>query len=148
MSYVDEDGKTHVNVYSKGKTGLGRFLSNFTRAPIDTEDGHFDSIEGYWYWLSAPINNIDRDKLRHASGWKAKKLGRELRAQDWVDDPEFKRKICAAIKVKLETNPEWFDKLKRLKPHIKLDHYYVYGDKVIKPKQGAWILEFLESMRK
>ena len=45
------DGITHINVYSKGKTTLGRWLTNFAHTPIDTIDGHFESIEGYWYWL-------------------------------------------------------------------------------------------------
>ena len=44
------DGIDHINIYSKGKTSLGRWLSNFAKSPIETEDGHFDSIEGYWYW--------------------------------------------------------------------------------------------------
>ena len=44
-----EDGITHVNVYSRGLTTLGRWLSNFAHCPIETEDGPFASIEGYWY---------------------------------------------------------------------------------------------------
>jgi hypothetical protein len=49
-----DDGITHINIYSKGKTELGRWLSNFTYHPIETEDGKFDSVEGYWV-----INHID-----------------------------------------------------------------------------------------
>jgi hypothetical protein len=26
---VEQDGTTHINIYSKGKTELGRFLTNF-----------------------------------------------------------------------------------------------------------------------
>jgi len=46
------DGVTHVNIYSKAKTELGRWLSNFAYAPIRiTGHGRFASIEAYWYWL-------------------------------------------------------------------------------------------------
>ena len=34
-----DDGITHINIYSQGKTQLGRFLSNFEPSPIETEDG-------------------------------------------------------------------------------------------------------------
>ena len=44
------DGMTHINVYSKGKTEIGRWLSNFAYSPIDLgNEGYFSSIEGYWY---------------------------------------------------------------------------------------------------
>ena len=29
-----KDGIDHINIYSKGKTELGKYLSNFTYAPI------------------------------------------------------------------------------------------------------------------
>jgi hypothetical protein len=40
-----KDGIDHINVYSKGKTPLSRFLSNFAEADLETEDGNFASIE-------------------------------------------------------------------------------------------------------
>lgn len=67
----NEDGISHINVYSKGRTGIGRFLSNFTFYPIHTVDGEFHSIEGYWYWLTCRD-----DRLRYLHGYEAKKLGR------------------------------------------------------------------------
>lgn len=49
-----KDGIDHINVYSKGKTALGRFLSNFAETDLETKDGHFASVEAYWYWLTCP----------------------------------------------------------------------------------------------
>ena len=40
------DGVHHINVYSKSKTEIGRWLSNFSYSPIQTKDGDFESIEG------------------------------------------------------------------------------------------------------
>jgi hypothetical protein len=135
-----DDGVTHVNVYSKGKTKLGRFLSNFAQAPIVTDDGPFESIEGYWYWLSTQDNH-----LRDLYGWEAKSYGRFIGGRDWMDDNVFKLKICNAITKKLETYPEFF-KLLRASP-LPIVHYYVMGGRVIVPKQGRWILKHIDNCR-
>jgi len=34
MINPEEDGITHINIYSKGKTDLGRMLSNFAKLPF------------------------------------------------------------------------------------------------------------------
>ena len=136
-----EDGVTHINIYSKGATELGRWLSNFAKVDIQTEDGPFRSIEGYWYWLSCKDN-----QLRLLYGYKAKEYGRSVGAKDWLDDREFKDKICRALVIKLERMPLDFKNL--WLSSLPLTHYYTYGDKVIIPKDGQWLIDFLESQRK
>lgn len=136
----EDDGVTHVNVYSQGRTALGRFLSNFAISPIETEDGSFRSIEGYWYWLS-----VNDDRLRRMTGYAAKKLGRELRGADWRDDDEFKRKIKDAIGLKLLANPSMLNQLIDL--DLPLEHYYVMKGHVITPADGRWVIDFLDSFR-
>lgn len=136
-----DDGATHVNIYSRGRTALGRFLSNYAISPISTEDGEFKSIEGYWYWLS-----VQDERLRRMSGYAAKKLGRQLRAPDWREDPEFRRKVTAAMAAKLLANPDMLAQLTRLE--LPLDHYYVVsGDKIVRPQHGRWVVEFYEAVR-
>lgn len=137
--YAD-DGITHINIYSKGKTELGRFLSNFTRCPIETEDGPFVSIEGYWYWLSCKA-----EKLRTLSGYAAKAYGRLAGANDWGTSDEFKRKITDAIYAKLRT-PEGVRILSENRDllHLPFDHYYVYGNKINRPREGRWIIERIQ----
>lgn len=142
----NEDGVSHINVYSKAKTQLGRQLSNFAHLPIVLEDdGEFASIEAYWYWLGT--NHLDRDKLRPLYGFQAKALGREFNAQDWhEDDPQFIDKIKIALTVKLQTYPVLLEVLRALKD-LPLKHYYVYGDKAVEPKDGRWIMEHMNSLR-
>lgn len=134
-----EDGITHINIYSKGKTKIGRFLSNFSNFDFVCEDGEFSSIEGYWYWLSTKD-----DRLRKLSGWQAKQLGRELRGDDWNESDEFKRKILFAIKIKLDSCVNELSKI-----NIPIKHYYVYGrgdnEIVVEPKNGVWILDFINN---
>ena len=56
MAYLPSaDGVTHINVYTKGKTELGRMLSNLhssdTNIEIDGEVLTFKTLEGFWYFL-------------------------------------------------------------------------------------------------
>ncbi len=134
----NKDGIDHINIYSKAKTDLGRFLTNFAYAPMSTEDGYFSSVEGYWYWLSCKD-----DKLRKLYGFQAKQVGRECGGKDWLDTEEFKSKILAAIDQKLKSHTEYMKQLQECS--LPLKHYYVYGDKVVEPKDGRWILDHLSS---
>lgn len=133
------DGTTHINVYSKAETELGRFLSNFAYSEIETEDGPFVSIEGYWYWLSCKD-----DKLRKLYGWQAKQYGRQIKASDWCDSDDFKRKICGAIKNKILSS-DYYDEFKN--STLPFTHYYVYGAKIVEPAEGKWVIEYLEELR-
>ena len=141
-----EDGITHINVYSKGKTELGRWLTNFSHAPIDTVDGHFESVEAYWYWLGT--NHPDKEQLRPLYGFRAKELGRQLKGLDWQESDDFKDKILAAIKNKIESNQRMSNLL--FENELPLAHYYVYGEnsanpKVVEPSEGKWILDYISS---
>lgn len=142
MSYLEsEDGITHINIYSKGKTSVGRFMSNFTKSHVQTEDGSFASVEGYWYWLGCK-----NDRLRTAYGYGAKKLGRELGAPDWLDGDEFRRKILVAIKskIKMLTNSDLQQLLL-----LPLTHYYIHNGRVIDMgPRCQWILDGIISMAK
>lgn len=141
MVNPNEDGVTHINVYSKGNTKLGRQLSNFSHTPfIHPEDGHFKSVEGYWYWLSTKD-----DKLRSLYGYKAKEYGRSIGGKDWLEDDEFKRKIRLAIRSKIDN--DFFLKSDFLNNKLPLKHYYVYSSKIIEPKEGMWVIEYLEQLK-
>lgn len=140
------DGVDHINIYSKGATELGRALSNFADLPVQTLDGPFHSIEGYWYWLSIPPGTPRREELRLASRWHAKGLGRELRGADWVADPAFKLRIIVAMAAKLILHPDVRDQLAQ--STLPFRHYYVYDDKVVEPKEGGWIIDTWEHLRR
>lgn len=143
----EKDGITHINVYSKGNTPLGKFLSNFTPIPIVTkEDGEFMSVEGYWYWLLCEPTS-SRDQLRKLYGFQAKSLGRALSInKNWPIDEneEFKNKILYAIRYKI-MNSTFLDEFKN--SALPFEHYYVFSGKVLETNRGRWMLEFLESFR-
>lgn len=119
----ETDGINHINIYSKGRTELGRFLSHFAYHPVATyEHGTFDSLEGYWFWLK-----YRDDALRELSGYQAKNHGSML-AKTHVpvlspDDDTFRRDILFATTQKLNTMP---DILKLRLAHSKLPLIHAY----------------------
>ena len=137
-----DDGISHINVYSKAQTELGRFLSNFSDCYVLTKDGNFRTIEGYWYWLGCKD-----ERLRDTKGFESKKLGRELRAPDWNKDPEFEAKIAYAITVKILSSIDCRRLLIQSDP-LPLFHYYCYGSKVIMVKDGLWMINLIDHIRR
>lgn len=132
-----DDGKTHINIYSKGVTELGRMLSNFYPFSFTTTtDGRFLSIEGYWYWLGIDATDIQKDALRHVYNYRAKLTGEELKGKyPKRFDNDFERKILKAIWLKVQTNKTMFTG-----EYVKLPfyHYYVFGNKVIDVTEKYW----------
>lgn len=144
------DGIDHINVYSRGRTEIGRMLSNFYRSPFThPKHGRFESIEGYWYWLST---GMQFDALRQIYGFHAKKVGREYRSKAERgtvrrDPLSFERNIKKAMLCKIEQNP---DIARRLKENtLPLEHYYLYGkdeDVVRIPEKTRWVIDYLEAL--
>lgn len=139
------DGVSHLNVWSKAKTELGRSLTNMAPIGVKIDKvGYFSSIEGYWWYVAT--GSIYNDFL-HMTAFEARRYGLTLKR---VDDPDFKTKIKSAILTKLRSNPWILDELKR--SDLPLTHYYVYGkepDKcVVRPANNSlWVIDYLESLR-
>lgn len=136
-----DDGKTHINIYSKGRTPLGRMLSNFALYPIETEDGRFNTIEGYWYWLGC-----GEESLRDLTGYEAKKIGSQKRHPDWKKTAEFEQKILKAVRIKIETYPEIKKAL--LMSELPFTHYYEW-EGTVKDATGScrFLIDFIAVYR-
>lgn len=150
MIYIDpcNDGKDHINVYSKAMTDLGRMLSNFYIYPFKNEDGNFKCIEGYWFWLGC--SNIcpeeDKNRLRDTDGYHSNKLGRSLHKRyGRINDQGFRSKILSAIEIKFEANkglllPKYYD--------LPIYHYYNYSGRVIDvTEQFQWYVDGITFIR-
>lgn len=115
------DGSTHVNVYSKGKTMLGRELSNLSRNKLTHPSyGTFASLEGYWYWLATGKKH---EILRDMTGVLAKKEGKAL---ERIFNPYFQKEFKQGMLCRLLANPHLFNLLRD--NTLPLTHYYYYGD--------------------
>lgn len=142
-----EDGLTHLNIYSKALTELGRLLSNFAHTPLKLpQDGKFVSIEGYWYWLLSV--DPSKERLRFLSGFEAKEIGREIAKHDWPNEnfEFFKFKVYQALIAKVIQTPGLEQSL--INSSLPFTHYYVYNNKVIDVKEAKWLVEAWEQIRK
>lgn len=139
-----QDGIDHINIYSKGKTILGRALSNFsTYGFVHPEYGKFASVEGFWYWAST---GKQHHHLKSLAGFRAKELGRQL---EKVDNPKFDREIEEVIKLKITQDPDLLLSFKA--SNLPFAHYYVYGNppdaKVIADTSSIWLTYYHEKLR-
>jgi len=141
----NEDGITHINVYSKGRTIIGRLLSNFAHTPFThPKYGRFHSVEGFIYWMGS-----GDEALRLMYGPQAKEYGRKAaenkkRLPVW----EFKQAIIEALRCKIEQNIKVRFYLRSERADLPFVHYYVYGNKVITVPQWDWVIEELDKLRK
>lgn len=131
-----KDGIDHINIYSKGKTELGRLLSNFAHTPITIKNyGKFESIEGFWYWLGTKD-----DTLRNLYGYEAKKYGKRLQ---WKEIENFNNIIICALITKTIQHKKIKDLL--IKNTLPFEHYYVFNGKVV-DAGFKWILTTWEKI--
>lgn len=145
------DGVDHLNVYSRARTEVGRWMSNFTvESPpvVFGSDGAFASVEGYWFWLLS-----GGDGLRTLGGAEAKRAGSAVRghAQGQFrssEDPGFKVKIEEAIRARAERRPDMVALLQSDRYRdLPLEHYYV--DRNNRPIMAGhrWVLDVWTRVR-
>lgn len=120
----EDDGVGHINIYSNGRTRLGRWMSNFDHSPFTHPIyGKFASMEAYWYW--AATGRI-HDQLRPMWGISAKSTGAKLpRVQ--MDDLEFKQMILEGFLCKTLATPEAMKDMAG--SHLSFAHYYAFASK-------------------
>lgn len=147
MNNIENDGIDHINIYSQGKTQLGKMLSNFYKCRINTNHGYFNSVEGYWFWLGLPSKaENEKEILRTLHGYQAKKIGTELvKKYGRCDVEDFNRCILKAIWIKVKLNKHLFtDEYKELP----LEHYYNFGGKIVDVKDKyKWMIDGIRKMR-
>lgn len=138
------DGVDHINVYSKGRTQLGRELSNFAHVPFKHPDyGFFASGEAFWYWLST---GKQHNELRRLYGATAKSVGIRLLPVK-MDDATFKAMICDMLKLKVMQNRALHEAVR--KSILPFRHYFVtdMAGVINEPPRHRWQMECLEEIR-
>lgn len=140
-----KDGVDFINIYSKGSTVLGRWMTNFAHSAftidIDGEKHQFQSIEGLWYWLLCDKD----DSLKSLHGYQAKARGKEvLREKQSIQVSNREEIIKKAIDEKIKSNPEKM--LELAESTLKFVHFYEYGGKRVDAKH-EWITQHWELRR-
>ncbi len=145
-NYIDctEDGYTHINIYSKGKTKLGRDLSNFSPHSFTLEPyGWFPSVESFYFWF---LTGQQHEELRKVSGAAAKAAANKYMHDRIEMTPERLNVIQDAICAKIMQNPELAERLR--KSTLKFEHYYLYGGKIIDVSDDhRWFVQTFEDIR-
>lgn len=140
--------KTHINIYTGGKSRLGRLATNHSNITITHPMfGAFRTLEGLWYWLRTGKKE-EHDWLRVVSGAQARKEGKLLPV---VFNDHFQREFKLGIIAKLNESYELRQLLKE--STLPLVHYYYYGGRdpadvtIRQPKGHEWQMIFWEEMR-
>ena len=137
-----EDGVTHINIYSRGDTELGRMLSHFYNASIDhPEFGSFANMECFWHYLS---RGCKHEKLRNMPAFKVKQLSKELPK---VVRDDFMEQIKIANELKILQHPNIMHVL--CDSSLPFEHYYTFGSPPIvrRPNEAQKLIDIMESIR-
>ena len=139
-----EDGVSHINVYSRGRTALGQEASNFSFRPFrHPKFGNFSSVEAFWYWLGSGQSH---NEIRHLFGASAKMVGARLPVVPMPQE-EFQEYVREAIRCKYEQHEDLRQAL--IDSVLPFVHYYVRGrDAIVQKKKHDWQMVFLEELRR
>ncbi|QFG06627.1 hypothetical protein HWC59_gp04 [Proteus phage Myduc] len=146
------DGKDHINIYTKGKTELGRMLSNLYDCKFEVPGyGRFNSLEGFWYYY---LTGCRFEELKGMGGFKAKSFGR-TKCQYRIDDEEIgvvgehREVILEAIRCKLRQNRNILKLL--TESTLPLSHYYAKPNREFSTHYNiakfVWQVEEFERLR-
>jgi len=117
-----DDGITHINIYSRGHTELGRLLTN--PSPIGFEHpafGHFNTAEGLHFFLKTGMLDYEYAQL---SGFEARKKGKADH-KNYIQNPDFDRLMRIGWICKITQNPKLYELV--ITNTLPLVHYYYYG---------------------
>lgn len=141
----EDDGITHINIYSRSNTILGKALSNFDPSPVEhPEHGRFSCVEGYWQWLKT---GKMYEEFRTLPGHKAKSLAKGMEV---VPDPKFHHHIRLVLLYKALHAPRLLQMLVK-SGTLPIVHYYTFGhgkNRVVRvPHGNEWINVFWTKIR-
>jgi hypothetical protein len=156
MSDIDptKDGVDFINIYSQGKTGIGKKLSHFAHTPFTHPFfGPFESMEGFWFYMKT---GKQHDQLRSLYGNRAKQYGKQLKTIHYA---EFKEDILAGNYQKIIQDEALCQAF--INSDLPLTHYYLFKrgvseqsamdskipPLVIFPKNSDWLIDGLEDIR-
>lgn len=155
MYRPEKDGIDHINAYSKARTAIGRRLTNYAHAPFDHRlFGHFESIEGFWFWLAS---GRQYNKLKELHGFQAHELGRvcleNIDYDSVVSDPKFRKWIREAIECKFRQDTTLLQGLIETGDLPIVHYYYDYKNPVIEEArveylpQHQWQMDIVMEIR-
>jgi len=144
---LKEDGKSFINISSKGRTFLGRFLSHNKRCYLSLPEGVFQSVGGYWYYLTTREKD---SRLFEVNGWETELLATQLSPlpkKQQLPAAELQAKIKKALDQKLKWSEYWMEEFTESTLPFLQYHLDAEGNVVDESKKYRWLLNHLEARR-
>lgn len=138
----EDDGKTHINIYSRSNCELGRMLSHFYTATLEhPEFGSFANLECFWHYLATGCKH---EKLRNMPAFKVKQLAKEIPK---VIRDDFMEQIKIANELKILQHPSILYRFRD--STLPFEHYYAFGNPPIirRPKEAQELIDVFEKIR-
>lgn len=141
----NDDGVTHINMYTGARTQLGRMMTNLADIPIDhPEYGRFACLEGFYHWLAT---GMQYNGYRFLNGFAAKRFANQ---HVKVNVHNFQSEIAYAFKLKVDQTPELKQAI--VDSNLPFMHYYVHrsamhAPKVVLQPHHEWQCEVWEDIR-
>ena len=148
----EADGIRHINIYSAGKTPLGRKLSNMYSIKFKHNEIEFSSVEQAWHYYKF-IGTGKHDAANEIMGinnaYLLKKMAKGYNSHaefEYVQTKEFKRIIYDVIRVRLNEDSQLRNMI--IESNLPFKHYYVMKGKVIdESAKYDWLLKIFEFIR-
>lgn len=142
----EKDGIDHINIFSQGRTELGRLLSNFAHTKFTYPPfGSFNSAEGFYFWY---LTGQKHDSFKYLHGSSAKTEGKKYKS-DRIDKTgmtdEILEVLCTMLLNKVQCNPELQQML--IESTLPFVHYYEYNGNISYPKGYDWICPTYDEIR-
>lgn len=142
----EEDGISHINIYSMGKTKLGKFLSHFFPVPVThPKYGKFPTIENFWQYVS---RGAKAQELRTLPPHIAKSRARQFPK---VPIDGFDEMITELNEQKLRKVPKALEDF--INSTLPFDHYYLIPSKKdgslakVRPADSDKLVIMFENLR-
>lgn len=147
----DTDGIDHINIYTKGKTELGRSLTNLSPYPLIHDGVRFHSMEAFWYYHKLRMLGLTYLHFSTMKGFEAKKAGAKIKENLSPEQfEEFKALMIDGMKCRLRQNRQLLQLL--VDSDLPFKHYYGYGStaagwKIVELTRHDWQCELYEEIR-
>ena len=152
MLLNSQDGIDHINIYSKGKSTLGKRLTNMFPFNFTFDGLIFKSVEHAWHYYKFIDYNPDvaTQIFETNSPYDALKIARANATEDTssvVLTNEFRSLIKEVIKQRIMEDESLIILLRN--SWLPFEHYYVYGADKIQDQSDkyAWLIYIFDDIR-
>lgn len=130
---VQLDGLTHINIYSKGRTSLGRALTNMCLFTFEYNSLTFHSVEQAWHYFKfININEVVAKAIMNMDdAYTIKKYAKPYNNEAtalYVQSQEFRSLIKDVICTRLNSDNDL--QLQLRNSHLPFEHYYSFGNDI------------------